>query len=243
MKLDIKLHDEDLPDQLELSDNISVDCEFMGLNVERDQLCLVQISTGNNDAHIIKLNREKYNAPNLKKILQDKNTNKIFHYARADLLFIKKYLNIKVENINCTKVMSKIARSYSDKHGLKDLVKEFTGHDINKNLPAITTAFKIQRKAESLNLSYSSYEEALQDLISEIEELKDASNQDEKKSELGDILFSLINVSRFIDADPEIQLNKSTERFINRAKYVESKIEEKSDIEQLWLEAKKAEIE
>ena len=115
--------------------------------------------------------------------------------------------------------------------------------DINKNLPAITTAFKIQRKAESLNLSYSSYEEALQDLISEIEELKDASNQDEKKSELGDILFSLINVSRFIDADPEIQLNKSTERFINRAKYVESKIEEKSDIEQLWLEAKKAEIE
>ena len=134
MKLDIKLHDEDLPDQLELSDNISVDCEFMGLNVERDQLCLVQISTGNNDAHIIKLNREKYNAPNLKKILQDKNTNKIFHYARADLLFIKKYLNIKVENINCTKVMSKIARSYSDKHGLKDLVKEFIGHDINKNL-------------------------------------------------------------------------------------------------------------
>ena len=115
--------------------------------------------------------------------------------------------------------------------------------DINKNLPAITTAFKIQRKAESLNLSYSSYEEALQDLISEIEELKDASNQDEKKSELGDILFSLINVSRFIDADPEIQLNKSTERFINRAKYVESNIEEKSDIEQLWLEAKKAEIE
>ena len=115
--------------------------------------------------------------------------------------------------------------------------------DINKNLPAITTAFKIQRKAESLNLSYSSYEEALQDLISEIEELKDASNQEEKKSELGDILFSLINVSRFIDADPEIQLNKSTERFINRAKYVESKIEEKSDIEQLWLEAKKAEIE
>ena len=134
MKLDIKLHDEDLPDQLELSDNISVDCEFMGLNVERDQLCLVQISTGNNDAHIIKLNREKYNAPNLKKILQDKNTNKIFHYARADLLFIKKYLNIKVEDVNCTKVMSKIARSYSDKHGLKDLVKEFTGQDINKNL-------------------------------------------------------------------------------------------------------------
>ena len=134
MKIDIKLHREDLPDQLNLGDNISVDCEFMGLNVERDKLCLVQISTGKNDAHIIKLNRESYNAPNLKKILEDKKINKIFHYARADLLFIKKYLNVEVANINCTKIMSKIARSYSDKHGLKDLIKEFTGNDISKNL-------------------------------------------------------------------------------------------------------------
>ena len=134
MNIDIKLHREDLPDQLNLGDNISVDCEFMGLNVERDKLCLVQISTGNNDAHIIKLNRESYNAPNLKKILEDKKINKIFHYARSDLLFIKKYLNVEVANINCTKVMSKIARSYSDKHGLKDLVKEFTGNEISKGL-------------------------------------------------------------------------------------------------------------
>ena len=134
MKIDIKLHRGDLPDQLTLGDKISVDCEFMGLNVERDKLCLVQISTGNNDAHIIKLNRESYNAPNLKKILEDKKINKIFHYARADLLFIKKYLNVEVANINCTKIMSKIARSYSDKHGLKDLIKEFTGNDISKNL-------------------------------------------------------------------------------------------------------------
>ena len=134
MNLDIKLHKEDLPDQLVLSDNIAVDCEFMGLNVERDGLCLVQISTGNNDAHIIKLNRDTYNAPNLKKILVDENICKIFHYARADLLFIKKYLHVEVKNINCTKIMSKLARSYSDKHGLKDLIKEFTGHEISKNL-------------------------------------------------------------------------------------------------------------
>ncbi len=115
--------------------------------------------------------------------------------------------------------------------------------DINKNLPAITTAFKVQRKAESLNLSYKNYEEALSDLISEIEELKDALSQEEKKYELGDVLFSLINVSRYIEADPEIQLKKSTERFINRAKYVESKVNDNSDIEKLWIEAKKAEIE
>ena len=134
MNIDIKLHKEDLPDQLSLGDNIAVDCEFMGLNVERDNLCLVQISSGKNDAHIIQLNRDNYNAPNLKKILENINISKIFHFARADLLFIKKYLNVKVENVHCTKIMSKLARSYSDKHGLKDLIKEFTGNDISKSM-------------------------------------------------------------------------------------------------------------
>ena len=134
MNLDIKLHKVDLPDQIKFSDKIAIDCEFMGLNVERDRLCLVQISSGNNDAHIIQLDKEKYTAPNLKKLLLDKNINKIFHFARADLLFIKKYLNVDVENVTCTKIMSKIARSYTDKHGLKDLVKEFVGIDISKQL-------------------------------------------------------------------------------------------------------------
>jgi len=134
MNLDIKLHKQDLPDEINFSDKIAIDCEFMGLNVERDRLCLVQISNGNNDAHIIQLDKENYNAPNLKKLLIDKNINKIFHYARSDLLFIKKYLNVDVENVNCTKIMSKIARSYSDKHGLKDLIKEFIGLDVSKHL-------------------------------------------------------------------------------------------------------------
>ena len=146
MKIDIKLHKEDLPDEIILGDNIAVDCEFMGLNVERDALCLVQISTGKNDAHIIQLNRELYNAPNLKKVLCDKNISKIFHFARADLLFIKKYLQIKVENVHCTKIMSKLARSYSDKHGLKDLIKEFTGSDISKNLQSSDFGGKLTEK-------------------------------------------------------------------------------------------------
>ena len=134
MKIDINLHKEDLPDDLDLGDKIAIDCEFMGLNVERDKLCLVQISTGKNDAHIVRLNRNTYNSPNLKKALSNKKINKIFHYARADLLFIKKYLEIDIDNVDCTKIMSKIARSYSDKHGLKDLVREFTGSEISKNL-------------------------------------------------------------------------------------------------------------
>ena len=95
-------------------------------------MCLVQISSGNSDAHIIQLDRSKYEAPNLKKILSNGSIIKIFHYARADLVFIKKYLNIDVDNIEDTKLQSKLIRKYSDKHGLKDLVKEFIGIDISK---------------------------------------------------------------------------------------------------------------
>ena len=134
MNLDIKLHKKDLPDEIEFSDKIAIDCEFTGLNIERDRLCLVQISTGKNDAHIVQLDKENYYAPNLKKVLSNKNVNKLFHFARADLLFIKKFLNINVENVDCTKIMSKIARSYSDKHGLKDLIREFIGIDVSKQL-------------------------------------------------------------------------------------------------------------
>ena len=132
MKLDIKLHKEDLPDHLNLSDNIAVDCEFMGLNVERDQLCLVQLSTGNNDAHIIKLNRETYNAPNLINVLSNSSTQFIMHYARQDLLWLKYHLNAEPKKIFCTKLASKIARTASQYHGYKELVKEICGKDISK---------------------------------------------------------------------------------------------------------------
>ena len=134
MNLDIKLHKKDLPDEITFSDKIAIDCEFTGLNIERDRLCLLQISSGQNDAHIIQLDKDNYNAPNLKNILNDEKIGKLFHFARADLLFIKKYLGVDVKNVNCTKIMSKIARSYSDKHGLKDLIKEFIGIDVSKQL-------------------------------------------------------------------------------------------------------------
>ena len=134
MNIDIKLHKQDLPDEIRFSDKIAIDCEFTGLNIERDRLCLIQISSGQNDAHIIQLDKDNYNAPNLKNILKDEKINKLFHFARADLLFIKKYLGVEIKNVNCTKIMSKIARSYSDRHGLKDLIKEFIGIDVNKQL-------------------------------------------------------------------------------------------------------------
>ena len=132
MNIDIKLHKHDLPYDLKLGNVIAVDGEFMGLNVRRDPLCLVQISSGNSDAHIVQLNRSNYNAPNLVRILSDENVTKIFHYGRADIAHIKHYLKTETNNILDTKIASKLARSYSDSHSLKTLIKEFINIDISK---------------------------------------------------------------------------------------------------------------
>ena len=132
MSNNIQLHKNDLPDDLDLGNLIAVDGEFMGLNVRRDPLCLIQISSGNSDAHIIQFDRKNYNAPNLTKLLADENTTKIFHYGRADLAHIKYYLKTETNNILDTKIASKLARSYSDSHSLKTLIKEFINIDISK---------------------------------------------------------------------------------------------------------------
>ena len=132
MNIDIKLHKSDLPDDLNLGNVIAVDGEFMGLNVRRDPLCLIQISSGNSDAHIIQFDRSNYKAPNLIKFLADEKITKIFHYGRADLAHIKYYLKTETNNILDTKIASKLARSYSDNHSLKSLIKEFIKIDISK---------------------------------------------------------------------------------------------------------------
>tara|TARA_B100000242_G_scaffold288235_1_gene256146 strand:+ start:51 stop:662 length:612 start_codon:yes stop_codon:yes gene_type:complete len=132
MSIEIKLHKNDLPEDLKLGNVIAVDGEFMGLNVRRDPLCLIQVSSGKNDAHIVQLNRSNYKAPNLIKVLNDNNIIKIFHYARADLAHIKYYLKTDTNNIFDTKIASKLARSYSDNHSLKTLIKEFLNIDISK---------------------------------------------------------------------------------------------------------------
>ena len=132
MNNNIQLHKNDLPDDLKLGNIIAVDGEFMGLNVRRDPLCLIQISSGNSDAHIVQFDRDNYNAPNLVKLLKDENVSKIFHYGRADMSHIKYYLKTETNNILDTKIASKLARSYSDNHSLKILIKEFANVDISK---------------------------------------------------------------------------------------------------------------
>ena len=134
MSNEIIVHKDDLPSDLILGNEIAVDTEAMGLELKRDPLTLVQISTGNDDCHIIQLNRKKYKADNLVKILEDEQINKIFHYARFDVAILQYFLKADVKNIYCTKVASKIARTYTSQHGLKDLVKEIIGIDLNKQM-------------------------------------------------------------------------------------------------------------
>ena len=132
MNIDIKLHKKDLPENLDLGNLVSIDGEFLGLDVKRDPLCLIQVSSGNSDAHIVQLDRKTYKAPNLIKLLGHKNITKIFHYGRADMAHIKYYLKVDVRNILDTKIASKLARSYSDSHSLKTLIKEFINIDVSK---------------------------------------------------------------------------------------------------------------
>jgi len=132
MSNNIHLHKNDLPDDLKLGNKIAVDGEFMGLNVRRDPLCLIQLSSGNSEAHIIQFDRNSYNAPNLVNLLNDTKITKIFHFGRADMAHIKHYLKTETNNILDTKIASKLARSYSDNHSLKTLIKEFINIDISK---------------------------------------------------------------------------------------------------------------
>ena len=128
----IKLYKNDLPANVKFEKSIAIDTETMGLNINNDRLCLIQISDGKNNSYIVQFLKNSYDAPNLKKILNDKNILKIFHYARFDIAVIKKNLGIMCEPIYCTKIASKLARTFTDRHGLKDLCKDLLKVDLNK---------------------------------------------------------------------------------------------------------------
>ncbi len=125
------LYKNDLPDSLVFSNIIAIDTETMGLDFKRDRLCLVQISNGDNHAHLVQILKGQ-NYPNLSKLLKNDKIKKIFHYARFDIAAIQKHLNIYCENIYCTKIASKLTRTYTDKHGLKELCKDLLKLDISK---------------------------------------------------------------------------------------------------------------
>ncbi|MDC0864405.1 ribonuclease D [Rickettsiaceae bacterium] len=126
------LYHNDLPDGFHISGDVAVDTETMGLQLHRDRLCVVQFSNGDGESYLVQFDGSCYKAPNLKKLLLDQNRTKIFHYARFDLASIKKYLNIELSNIFCTKIASRLVRTYTDRHGLKDLCRELLDITISK---------------------------------------------------------------------------------------------------------------
>src|SRR5688572_21982582 len=128
----IKLHKGDLPAGLELGPSVAIDTEALGLNPQRDRLCLVQLSAGDGVAHLVQFARDSYGAPNLVRLLEDPKVEKLFHFARFDLALMKRYLGVMARPIYCTRTASKLARTYTDKHGLKDLVKELLDVDLSK---------------------------------------------------------------------------------------------------------------
>ena len=126
------LHIGDLPDGLDLGPVVAVDSETMGLRYRRDPLCVVQLSSGDGDAHVVRLNRPNYDCPNLKRLLTDPQVLKLFHYARFDVAMLKLYLGVDAQPVYCTKIASKLARTYTDRHGLKDVARELAGIELSK---------------------------------------------------------------------------------------------------------------
>ena len=126
----IKLYQDDIPSHLNFGDTIAIDTEAMGLNHSRDRLCLVQLSKGDGKCHLIKINDTKKKPKNLLSILNDKNTKKIFHYARFDVGILNYTYKLNIKNIYCTKIASKLARTFTDKHGYKDICKDLLDENI-----------------------------------------------------------------------------------------------------------------
>lgn len=128
----INLHKGDLPEGLNFGGSVAVDTEALGLNPNRDRLCLVQLCGADGQAHVVQFARASYQAPNLKKLMRDRKTLKIFHFARFDLAMMRRYIGVMANPVYCTRTASKLARTYTDKHGLKDLVKELLDVDLSK---------------------------------------------------------------------------------------------------------------
>lgn len=128
----IHLHEGDLPDGLDLGPEVAIDSETMGLRFRRDPLCVVQLSAGDGDAHVVRLNRPAYDCPNLKRLLADPAVLKLFHFGRFDIGMFQLHLGVETRPVYCTKIASKLARTYTDRHGLKDVVRELAGVDLSK---------------------------------------------------------------------------------------------------------------
>ena len=183
----------DLPANLDLGTLVAIDSETMGLKPHRDRLCLIQLSSGDGNAHLVKFEQQNYNAPNLVKLLENPDITKIFHYARFDVAVINKYLQAQINSIYCTKIASKLVRTYTDKHGLKDLCKELLRLDLSKQQQSsdwgakdLTEEQKIYAASDVLYLH-------------KIKEILDQRLLREGRNELADFCFKFLQTRANLD--------------------------------------------
>ena len=199
------LHNEDLPDLLDYANEIGVDTETTGLNHSRDRLCLIQIGISRNECHLVKFDKAEFQKKgkykNLVNLLNNKKIKKIFHYARFDLAVIKRSLKINCENIFCTKIASKLVRTYTDRHGLKDLCKEILEIDLNKSQQSSDWSASVLSKNQ---IKYASHDVIfLFDLKKKLHEML----KREDRLEISEKIFSFLqtrvelDLSGWIDSD------------------------------------------
>ena len=189
----IKLHKGDLPDGLDLGALVAIDTETLGLNPMRDRLCLAQLSAGDGAAHMVQFAPGAFEAPNLKRLLADPAVTKLFHFARFDVAVFLHYLNVTTAPIYCTKIASKLVRTYTDKHGLKDLVKELLGTDLSKEQQSSDWgAAELSEK----QLAYAANDVAY---LHRLKQSLDSMLAREKRSELATACFDFLPARAALD--------------------------------------------
>ena len=189
----INLYIGDLPSNLDLGTAVAIDSETMGLKPHRDRLCLIQLSSGDGNAHLVKFEQQNYNAPNLVKLLENPDITKIFHYARFDVAVINKYLQAQIDSIYCTKIASKLVRTYTDKHGLKDLCKELLLLDLSKQQQSSDWGAKVLTEEQKIY--------AASDVLylHKIKEILDQRLLREGRDELADFCFKFLQTRANLD--------------------------------------------
>jgi ribonuclease D len=189
----IKLHKGDLPAGLVLGPMVAIDTETLGLNPARDRLCLVQLSGGDGTAHLVQFSRDRYDAPNLKRMLTDPAVLKLYHFARFDLATMKRYLGVMAGPVYCTRTASRLARTYTDKHGLKDLVKELLDVELSKQQQSSDWGADILTEQQ---LAYAANDVAF---LHRLKEQLDAMLKREGRMELAQACFDFLPARAELD--------------------------------------------
>ena len=200
------VHKGDLPDGLDFGASVAVDSETLGLNPKRDRLCVVQLSSGDGDAHLVQLSAGDYAAPNLKALMTNPDVLKIFHFARFDVAVMQEYLGIVTAPIYCTKIASKLVRTYTDRHGLKDLARELAGIDMDKGQQSSDWA------AEELSPAQQKYAASDVLYLHELKNKLDMMLAREGRTELAESCFNFLPTRATLDlsgwADNDIFAHK-----------------------------------